>query len=80
MMNDDDDDFFLVSLSEGPTSGGVEQYEVMEVDEEASGGDGPGPQRCKLLFSLVSYQSKVSCFIYIRGQNYLQRPPQLSWQ
>ena len=49
-----------MSLSEGPTSGGVEQYEVMEVDEEASGGDGPGPQRCKLLFSLVSSDS-FSC-------------------
>lgn len=30
---------------EGPTRSGVEQYEVMDVDEDAVGTDGPGPQR-----------------------------------
>lgn len=30
----------------------MEQYEVMDVDEETAGADGPGPQRCKFTWLL----------------------------
>ena len=40
----------VCSFSEGPTHSGVEQYEVMDVDEETAGADGPGPQRCKSIW------------------------------
>lgn len=36
----------IMLVAEGPTRSGVEQYEVMDVDEDVVGGDGPGPQRC----------------------------------
>ena len=43
---------------EGPTHSGVEQYEVMDVDEESAGADGPGPQRCESIWlSLGQCQS-----------------------
>ena len=41
--------------AEGPTHSGVEQYEVMDVDEEGAGADGPGPQRCESVSACPSY-------------------------
>lgn len=40
--------YFCLSdlFPEGPTRGGVDQYEGMEVDYDEA--DGPGPQRCRL--------------------------------
>ena len=49
-------------VSDGPTRSGVEEFEGMDIDDDADK-DGPGPQRCKIIIHQMWHMQAVTVCI-----------------